>query len=426
MQIKTIHAREILDSRGNPTIEVELTLNDGTCGLAAVPSGASTGRFEALELRDGDPERFAGKGVQKAVANVNSQITPAIRGLDASDQQALDDKLIALDGTENKSVLGANAILGVSLAAAHAVAQARQIPLYQYIAELSGQEPSLPLPMLNVFNGGIHSDSGLDVQEFMLVPLGATSFAQAMRMASEVFHTLKKLLGERGLSTSVGDEGGFAPHLESHQQALELLVQAIESSGYPVGPAGVALAIDPAASEFFDDKQQRYRLEGGQLSSEELIECYADWTERWPIICIEDGLAEDDWPGWQVLTERLGRRLQLVGDDIFVTNPKRLRRGIAEHSANAILIKLNQIGTLSETLATMRLAREAGYRTVISHRSGETEDTTIADLAVGTDARQLKSGSVSRGERIAKYNRLIRLEDRYGLKLGELSWGAAR
>lgn len=426
MRIAGVHAREILDSRGNPTVEVELALDDGTIGRAAVPSGASTGQFEALELRDGDLRRYHGKGVQKAVANVNQRIGPAIQEFEASEQRELDERLIALDGTENKRALGANAILGVSLAAAHGVAAARKIPLYQYIAELSGTQPSLPMPLLNVLNGGVHADSGLDIQEFMIVPLGAPRFAEAMRMASEVFHTLKDLLGQRALSTSVGDEGGFAPRLKGHEAALDLLVEAIESSGYATGPRGLALALDPAASEFFDEKTRRYRFEGRELGASELIQIYAGWTQRYPIISIEDGLAENDWPGWQELTAQLGQRVQLVGDDLFVTNPKRLQQGVEKKTANAILIKLNQIGTLSETLQTIQMAKEAGYRTVISHRSGETEDTTIADLAIGSDARQLKAGSVSRGERIAKYNRLIRLEERFNLKLGELSWVPSR
>jgi enolase len=426
MRIERVHAREILDSRGNPTIEVELTLDDGTIGRAAVPSGASTGRFEALELRDGDPKRYHGKGVLKAVANVNKHIAPALRGFDASKQAELDARLIALDGTENKRALGANAILGVSLAAAHAVANARKIPLYQHIAELSGARPSLPMPLLNILNGGAHADNDLDIQEFMIVPLGAPSFADAMRMASEVFHTLKDLLGKRGLSTSVGDEGGFAPHLKGHEMALDLLVEAIESSGYATGPRGLALALDPAASEFSDEKTQRYRFEGRELTSDEMIRLYAEWIEQYPIISIEDGLAENDWTGWQELTAQLGKRVQLVGDDLFVTNPERFQQGLVKKTANAILIKLNQIGTLSETLQTIQMAKEAGYRTVISNRSGETEDTTIADLAIGTDARQLKAGSVSRGERIVKFNQLMRLEERFNLILGELSWVPSR
>ena len=423
--VARVHAREILDSRGNPTVEVEIELADGTRARAAVPSGASTGTFEALELRDQDPKRYHGKGVLKAVRNVNEVIAPAVKGLDARDQEALDAKLKALDGTENKSNLGANAILGVSLAAARAAAMSQKIPLYEHIHALFGgeEEPRLPVPLMNVLNGGVHADNNLDIQEFMLVPVGARTFADAVRMGSETFHTLKKLLKERGLSTSVGDEGGFAPRLNSHEEAIQLLMQAIEATGYAPG-GEIAPALDVAASELWDEAGGAYRLEGRALTAEELVEVYERWLNEYPLISLEDGLAEDDWDGWRVLTQRLGDRVQLVGDDVFVTNPKRLERGMDEGVANAILIKPNQIGTLTETLETIRLAKRAGYRTVISHRSGETEDPFIADLAVGTAAGQIKTGSLSRGERTAKYNQLLRLEDLYRLPLA--SWPTAR
>ena len=416
--IAALHAREVLDSRGNPTVEVEIELVDGTRAHAAVPSGASTGRFEALELRDQDPKRYHGKGVLRAVRNVNEILAPALRGLDACDQRALDAKLQELDGTENKSNLGANALLGVSLAAARAAALGQGIPLYQQIHALfgGGEEPCLPLPLMNVLNGGVHADNDLDIQEFMIVPVGAKTFADAVRMGSETFHALKKLLKERGLSTAVGDEGGFAPQLDDNEEAIRLLMRAIEAAGYTPG-SEIALALDVAASELWDEPQSLYRLEDRELTAEQLVEVYERWLEEYPLISVEDGLAEEDWDGWRKLTQRLGSRVQLVGDDLFVTNPRRLQRGIDERVANAVLIKPNQIGTLTETLEAIRLAKGAGYRTVISHRSGETEDPFIADLAVGTAAGQIKTGSLSRGERTAKYNQLLRLEDLYRMPL---------
>jgi enolase len=417
-RIASIHAREILDSRGNPTVEVEVTLEDGTQARASVPSGASTGRFEALELRDGDPERYQGKGVLKAVENVNDIVAPAVKGLDARDQRVLDEKLIGLDGTENKSRLGANAILGVSLAAARAAALSEKSPLYRHIHALfdGSEEPRLPIPLMNVLNGGVHADNDLDIQEFMIVPIGVERFQDAVRMGAETFHTLKRILKERGLGTAVGDEGGFAPRLPGNEEALTLLMEAIEASGYTPGD-DIALAFDAAASEFYDEGAGAYRLEGRALTAEQLIDIYEGWLNKYPIVVIEDGLGEEDWDGWKRLTERLSERVQLVGDDIFVTNPKRIEKGIAEGIANAVLIKLNQIGTLTETLEAIRMAKRAGYRTVISHRSGETEDPFIADLAVGTAAGQIKTGSLSRGERTAKYNQLLRLEDRFRLAL---------
>jgi len=415
MEIAEIRAYEILDSRGNPTVEVEIALDDGSSGSAAVPSGASTGRFEALELRDKDPKRYRGKGVLKAIENVRKVIAPAIRGMNAADQRALDGRLVELDGTENKSRLGANAILGVSLAAARAAAESKGMPLYKHIAELAGSpEPKLPVPLMNVLNGGVHADNDLDIQEFMIVPVGALSFKEAVRMGAEVFQELKGLLRAKGLSTAVGDEGGFAPKLRRSEEALKLLLEAIEGCGYRPGD-DVALALDAAASEFSADNN--YDFEGKKLASAQLIEIYEHWLDKFPLISIEDGLAEEDWTGWKELTVKLGGRVQLVGDDLFVTNALRLKRGIDEGAANAILIKPNQIGTLTEALEAIRLARESGYRVIISHRSGETEDTFIADLAVGTAAGQIKAGSLARGERTAKYNRLIRLEDDFNLRL---------
>lgn len=404
-----MHAREILDSRGNPTLEVELELEGGSCGRAAVPSGASTGSKEALELRDGD-RRYNGKGVLKAVRAVAEQIASALVGRDFASQEELDRALIELDGTSNKSRLGANAILGVSLAYARAMAAALHKPLFQYV----GDHALLPTPLVNVINGGVHADNTLDIQEFMLVPVGFESFAEALRATVETFHALKKILKSRGLNTAVGDEGGFAPQLHKNEEALQLLVEAISTAGYQPG-RDLALALDAAASTFYS--KGRYRLEGCSLSASDLVDLYEEWLERYPIVSIEDGLAEDDWAGWQELTRRLGGRVQLVGDDIFVTNPLLVSEGIREGIANAVLIKPNQIGTLTETLRTLHLARQAGYKTVISHRSGETEDTFIADLAVGTGAGQIKAGSVSRGERTAKYNQLLRLEERYKLPL---------
>jgi enolase len=408
--IARVHGREILDSRGNPTVEVDVELDSGARGRAAVPSGASTGEAEAVELRDGGA-RYGGKGVRRAVANVEGEIAEAVRGRDAADQPGLDRALIELDGTEDKGRLGANAILGVSLAVARAAAAEAGEPLWRYLSH--GQVTVLPVPFMNVLNGGMHADNRIDFQEYMIVPLGAASFGEAVRMAAETYHRLKGTLQARGLSTGVGDEGGFAPDLESNETPLQLLTSAIEAAGYRPGD-DIAIALDPASSEFHRDGS--YRLESGarSLSSAELIDLWDDLTDRYPVVLLEDGMAEDDWPGWRGLTERLGARLQLVGDDVFVTNPELLRRGIAERVANSILIKLNQIGTLTETLDTMRIAREAGYRCFVSHRSGETEDTFIADLVVATGAGQIKTGAPARSERVAKYNRLLRIEEQLG------------
>jgi enolase len=414
--ITQIHAREILDSRGNPTIEVDVRLEGGALGRAAVPSGASTGEHEAWELRDGDKRRFGGKGVRKAVDNVNNTIAPILRGWDARDQAKIDNKLIELDGTPNKHKLGANALLGVSLAVAHAAAAAENLPLFRY---LGGSEARvLPVPMMNILNGGAHSDAPIDFQEFMIVPRGAPSFSEALRYGAEVFHALKSVLKERHLSTAIGDEGGFAPHLDSAEDALESISTAVGRAGYQLGEQ-IFIALDPAASEFYDRKNQLYifkKSDGSRKTAEELINYYADLCARFPIISIEDGCAENDWDGWKKLTKKLGDKIQLVGDDLFVTNVEFLRRGIAEHVANSILIKVNQIGTLTETLATIDLAKKNGYTTVISHRSGETEDATIADIAVGTNAGQIKTGSLSRSDRIAKYNQLLRIEEELGDK----------
>ncbi len=416
--IEDITAREILDSRGNPTIEVDVLLEDGAFGRAAIPSGASKGTREALELRDGDPKRFHGKGVQKAVKNVIDEIAPALIGQDALAQAEIDRLLLKLDGTENKSMLGANAILGASLAVARAAADSLGVPLFRYIA--GAREPLLPRPMMNVLNGGEHADNNVDVQEFMIVPIGPSTVRDAIRACSEVFHTLKGILKERGLSTAVGDEGGFAPNLDENEEALKLLVEAIEKTGYRPGE-DVALAIDSAASSFFQDGEYRFTVSGQveMLPAEELVAIYEKWVDEYPIISIEDGLAESDDAGWQLITKRLGNKIQIVGDDNFVTNPKLLQRGIDMGIANSILIKLNQIGTVTETLETMNLAHSAGYTCVVSHRSGETEDTSIADLATGTACGQLKSGSISRSERVAKYNRLIRIEEEYELRLAD-------
>jgi enolase len=411
--IAEIRAREIIDSRGNPTVEVDVRLQGGAFGRAAVPSGASTGIHEALELRDGDPRRFGGKGVTRAVANVNGRIAAALRGADAAAQRALDERLIALDGTENKSALGANAMLGVSLAAAHAAAAAAGVPLYRY---LNPSASVMPVPMMNVLNGGKHADSSVDMQEFMIVPLGAPSFAEAIRMGAEVFHALAAVLKKRGQSTNVGDEGGFAPNLRSNEEPIEVILEAITKAGYRAG-ADVALALDPASSEFYEDGRYVFaRSDKSSRDAEQMVRFWAAWLDRYPIVLIEDGLAEDDWAGWQLLTRELGARVQLVGDDLFVTNPRRLERGIRERVGNSILIKLNQIGTLSETLQTIEMARGAGYTSVVSHRSGETEDTTIADLAVATGVGQIKTGSMSRGERTAKYNRLLRIAEELGAR----------
>jgi enolase len=410
-RIAAVHGREILDSRGNPTVEVDVRLESGEQGQAAVPSGASTGAHEAVELRDGDRARYQGKGVRKAVGHVNDEIARALRGADAADQRGIDERLISLDGTANKSRLGANAVLGVSLAVARAAALAAGRPLYRYLA--GEGELLMPVPMMNILNGGRHAQTRVDFQEFMVVPAGAPTFTEGLRWGTEVFHALKEILHERGLSTGQGDEGGFAPELDANEDAMRLLVDAIERSGHQPG-ADVFIALDPAASEFYRDGRYQLSGEGRTLTVEELIERWASWIERYPVISIEDGLAEDDWDGWRQVTSKLGNRVQLVGDDIFVTNVVRLRRGVESGVANSILIKVNQIGTLTETLETMATARRAGYRTVISHRSGETEDTFIADLAVATAAGQIKAGAPSRSERVAKYNRLLRIEEEVG------------
>jgi enolase len=410
-KIDSVKAREILDSRGNPTLEVEVTLDDGVKGTAAVPSGASTGQHEAVELRDGDKSRFGGKGVLKAVANVNNEIAKAVKGLSATDQAALDRKLIALDGTPNKSRLGANAILGVSLATAHAVAESAEMPLYLYL----GQEDiyTLPVPMLNILNGGKHAADSTDFQEFMVVPAGAESFRRALQMATEIYHSLQKVLKDRGLNTNVGDEGGFAPSLPSNKDAIESVVTAIEKAGYVPGK-DCYIALDPAASEFYKDGKYILSREGVSLTSEEMVDYYVKWAKAYPIISIEDGMAEDDWAGWQLLTEKLGERVQLVGDDLYVTNVERLSQGIEMRASNSILIKPNQIGTLTETIAAIKMAQAAGWTAVVSHRSGETEDTTIADLAVGLNTGLIKAGAPCRSERTAKYNRLLRIEEELG------------
>src|SRR6476620_395209 len=414
--INRIHAREILDSRGKPTIEVDVRLESGALGRAAVPSGASTGEHEAWELRDSDTSRFGGKGVRKAVANVNKKIAPILKGLDARDQAKIDNKLIELDGTPNKKNLGANALLGVSLAVAHAAAAAESLPLFRY---LGGPEARvLPVPMMNILNGGAHSDAPIDFQEFMIVPRGAPNFSEAVRYGVEVFHALKSVLKERHLSTAIGDEGGFAPQLDSAEDALESISTAVKKAGYKLDEQ-IFIALDPAASEFYDRKENLYifkKSDGSKKTAEELIDYYVGLCARFPIISIEDGCAENDWDGWKKLTKKLGEKIQLVGDDLFVTNVEFLRRGIAEHVANSILIKVNQIGTLTETLATIDLAKTNGYTTVISHRSGETEDASIADIAVGTNAGQIKTGSLSRSDRIAKYNQLLRIEEELGDK----------
>ena len=409
--IVRIQGREILDSRRNPTVEVDVVLEAGDIGRAAVPSGASTGAHEAVELRDGDKSRYGGKGVRKAVGHVNKEIAAALRGAEATDQRGIDERLINLDGTANKSRLGANAVLGVSLAVARAAALAAGQPLYRYLA--GDGELLLPVPMMNILNGGKHAQTKVDFQEFMVVPAGAPSYAEGLRWGAEVFHALKQTLHERGLSTGQGDEGGFAPELEANEDAMTLLVQAIERSGHQPGKE-VFIALDPAASELYRDGRYELTGEGRTLQAQEMVALWESWVERYPVISIEDGLAEDDWDGWRTLTAQLGKRLQLVGDDIFVTNVVRLRHGIEGGIANSILIKLNQIGTLTETLETMATARRAGYSTVISHRSGETEDTFIADLAVATGAGQIKTGAPSRSERVAKYNRLLQIEEEVG------------
>jgi enolase len=409
-EIEQIHARQILDSRGNPTVEVEVSLRSGARGRAAVPSGASTGEFEAAELRDGAAQ-WAGKGVTRAVANVDGEIAEALTGMDAAEQDALDMALVALDGTPNKSRLGANAILGVSLATAHAQAADEGLALWRY---LGGRDACvLPVPMMNVLNGGAHADNKVDFQEFMIVPCGATSFSQCLRVGAEVFHALKRTLHERGLGTAVGDEGGFAPDLSSNEEALQMLVEGIHAAGYEPGE-DVAIALDPAASELYDDGSYVLEHEGRTLSPAELADYWVDLAARYPIVSIEDGMDEEDWDGWRTLTERLGDSVQLVGDDLFVTNTERLRRGIESRVANSILIKVNQIGTLTETLRAIAMARDAGYTAVMSHRSGETEDVTIADLAVATGCGQIKTGAPSRSDRVAKYNQLLRIEEQLG------------
>jgi enolase len=414
--IAQVHAREILDSRGNPTVEVDVRLEGGALGRAAVPSGASTGEHEAWELRDGDKKRYGGKGVSHAVVNVNEKIACEIRGCDARDQAKIDNRLIELDGTPNKNNLGANALLGVSLAVGRAAAAAENLPLFRY---LGGNDARvLPVPMMNILNGGAHSDAPIDFQEFMIVPRGAPTFAEALRYGAEVFHALKRVLQDRHLSVAIGDEGGFAPQLSSAEEALETITAAVEKAGYSLGDQ-IFIALDPASSEFFDSERGRYVFKksgGAEKSAEELIQYYVDLCGQFPIISIEDGCAENDWDGWKKLTARLGEEIQLVGDDLFVTNVKFLRKGIDERVANSILIKVNQIGTLTETLATIELAKENDYTAVISHRSGETEDTTIADLAVATNAGQIKTGSLCRSDRVAKYNQLLRIEEELGDK----------
>lgn len=412
-EIIEVIGREILDSRGNPTVEVDVWLTGGVMGRAAVPSGASTGEHEAVELRDDDKNRFGGKGVLKAVQNVNEIIADEIIEMDAVDQVAIDQKLIELDGTENKGNLGANAILGVSLAVAKAAAEALVLPLYQYIGGVNAK--TLPVPMMNILNGGKHADNNVDLQEFMIMPVNVDSFSHGVQMGAEVFHSLKKVLNKKGYNTAVGDEGGFAPDLKSNEEALQVIIEAIETAGYKPG-SDIYLALDPASSEFFDSKKKKYILssEKRELTPAEMVDYYASLAKKYPIISIEDGHAEDDWNGWKIMTDKLGSKLQLVGDDIFVTNTKRLRQGIEKGVGNSILIKLNQIGTLTETLDCINMAHRAGYTTVISHRSGETEDSTISDVAVAVNAGQIKTGSASRSDRIAKYNQLLRIEEYLG------------
>ena len=409
--ITHVHALEILDSRGNPTLEAEVTLADGSFGRAMVPSGASTGTKEAVELRDGDKTRYLGKGVQKAVANVNGAIADMLAGFDAADQAGLDKRLIDLDGTENKARLGANALLAVSMANAHAVAASRKMPLWQHLA--NGNAVSLPVPMMNIINGGAHADNNVDLQEFMVLPVGFDSFSEALRAGTEIFHALKSVLKGHGLSTAVGDEGGFAPDLRSNVEALDTILEAIGKAGYKAGE-DVLLGLDVASSEFFENGKYNLTGEGKRLTSEQFVDFLANWAAQYPIVTIEDGMAEHDWAGWKQLTERLGRTVQLVGDDLFVTNPRIFRDGIAQGVANAILIKVNQIGTLTETLEAIAIADAANYAAIVSHRSGETEDTTIADIAVATTATQIKTGSLCRSDRVAKYNQLLRIEQALG------------
>ena len=409
--ITDVLAREILDSRGNPTVEVEVVLEDGTVATAQVPSGASTGQFEAVELRDGDASRYQGKGVLKAVENVNTIIAPAVIGLDTTEQVLIDKIMIDLDGTPNKAKLGANAILGVSLAVAKAGAAFLGLPLYQYLGGVNAQQ--LPVPMMNIMNGGAHADNNVDIQEFMIMPVGAPNFAEGLRVCSEVYHTLKGVLKKRGLATGVGDEGGFAPNLDSNEEALQVIVEAIKEAGYKPGE-DIVLALDPASTEFYKDGKYVLAGEGRTLTSAEMVDFYADLVEKYPIISIEDGLAEEDWDGFKLMTEKLGHKLQIVGDDLYVTNVERLSRGIEAKASNSILIKLNQIGSITETFDTMQMAQRAGFTCVVSHRSGETEDTTIADVAVAINAGQIKTGAPARTERVAKYNRLLRIEEMLG------------
>lgn len=412
--IESVHARQILDSRGNPTIEVDVTTESGAKGRAAVPSGASTGTHEAVELRDGDKKRFLGKGVLKAVANVNTKIAPALAGYNIFDQSYLDAVMIALDGTANKGKLGANAILGTSLAIAKAAAAEAGMSLYRYIGGVSAN--TLPVPMMNILNGGSHADNSIDFQEFMVMPVKADTFSEALRMGTEVFHTLKKVLHDKGLSTNVGDEGGFAPNITSNEEAIEVVLKAIEKAGFKPG-VDVFIAMDAASSEFYDAKAKAYvfkKSSGQKLSSDEMVEYWAEWAKKYPIISIEDGMAEDDWTGWQKMTEAIGEKVQLVGDDLFVTNVTRLQKGIDEKIANSILVKVNQIGSLTETISAVELAKRNSYKSVMSHRSGETEDSTIADLAVALNTGQIKTGSASRSDRMAKYNQLLRIEEELG------------
>jgi enolase len=411
MEIIRISGREILDSRGNPTVEADVHLADGSMGRAAVPSGASTGEHEAVELRDGDKSRYLGKGTRTAANNIGEHIAPALLGLDADQQSALDRQMIAVDGTPNKGRLGANAILAVSMAVARAAAASHQLPLYRYLGGVSAS--LLPVPMMNILNGGAHADNSVDPQEFMIVPYGASKFSEALRWGAEIFHTLKGVLKKRGYSTSVGDEGGFAPNLKSNEEALDVVLEAITQAGYQPGDQ-IGIALDPAASEFYDAKTKKYifkKSDKSERTSEQMAEFWANWVRQYPIVSVEDGMAEDDWAGWKIITELLGNKIQLVGDDLFVTNTERLSQGIEKGVANSILIKVNQIGTLTETLEAMKMAADAGYTRVVSHRSGETEDAFIADLTVGTGAGQIKTGSASRTDRIAKYNQLLRIEE---------------
>lgn len=423
--IASVHAREILDSRGNPTIEVEVRLSDGALGRAAVPSGASTGEHEAMELRDGDRHRYGGKGVLKAIVHVNREIEPEIVGMPSNDQAGLDRKLVALDGTPNKSRLGANAILGVSLANAHASAASAGEPLWRYLGGPTAR--LMPVPMFNILNGGKHAADSTDFQEFMVMPLGAPAYREGLRWAVEVYHSLAKVLKKMGHQTNVGDEGGFAPSLGGNEPAIDVIIEAIEQAGYKAG-SDIAIALDPASSELWDSKQERYVLpkDGRALTSEEMADHWASWAEKYPIVSIEDGMAEDDWRGWALLSQRIGDRVQLVGDDLFVTNTRRIERGVRERSANSVLIKVNQIGTLTETLEAITMAAAAGWTSVMSHRSGETEDTTIADLAVATGVGQAKLGAPARSDRTAKYNQLLRIEEQLGRRAEYAGWGALK